>query len=168
MHDILKHEFGMVRIELLRRKYFNESNGLDTIRRLGQKESLTKLLLGSEHYLCVSAAACLLKYIEHIQCITFAPHSIKISHRSLKGHMAISPSSLFSLEIVAGIKKAKKSKRSFGSLLTSIDNCKTPGGSRLLRSSLLQPLTNVMLLDARFGSASSLVTYMYPSIHCKA
>ena len=95
LHEMLKQEFEMVRIELLRRKYFNESNGHAMIQRLGQKKSLEKLGLGTDHYLCVSATACLMKYIEYIQCITFSPHSIKVVHLHIQSSIDLHAFVLF-------------------------------------------------------------------------
>ncbi len=139
LHKLLGVDYAHVKIENIRRKYFNENQGLQYIHRHGLKTSIQSLQLDSSKYLCLAAAACLMKYIEFIQNMTFAPASLKITFKALDGHMRLDVNTVKTLELVHNIKNPRLNK-SKGSLFAAYNQCKTFGGARLLRSTILQPL----------------------------
>ena len=69
-------------------------------------------------FLATAATSALLKYIEFIQSITFAPHSIKCTLKTLEGQMRLDVTTVRNLEILAPLApQASKRGSPQGSLL---------------------------------------------------
>lgn len=68
--------------------------------------------------------------------------------------MVIDASTIYSLELVQNLQNPKSRDCLFGLLNETL----TPMGSRLLRSSILQPLTDVEILNTRHDALEELTT----------
>eukprot|EP01134_Creolimax_fragrantissima_P004626 CFRG4626T1 len=132
MYRVLSENFPDVSIMTVSRSYFNESKGLEIIRRLCQADVLSSVEIEiSSKYYCLATAAALLKYVEHIHDI----HSVRY------------------LELIANKRDAKTT----GSLLSALDRTSTPGGARLLRMNILQPSTDIATIRIRQESVQELL-----------
>ena len=96
----------------------------------------------------------MLKYIELIENISFHPHSLRVAYQPSQGSMMIDLSTLASLEIIQNLHNAKSKNCLFGLLNETL----TPMGARLLRSNLLQPLTEFKDLTLRYDALEELAT----------
>jgi DNA mismatch repair protein MSH4 len=153
LSDLLKQEFPNSQVNFVARKLFNETKGdfhlfpnFQTghvlIKQLVVKENSSVLTECSMKYLSVSACAALLDHIENTQGITIAPASLNICYTPCSGYMMISTSTIQNLEIISNIRTGTTQH----TLFATVQHTKTPMGNRLLRASLLQPLTGELQL----------------------
>jgi DNA mismatch repair protein MSH4 len=145
-------------VHKIKRKFFNEKTGLDLLDRYCLRDDLAACRLDDDKYLCLTAAGCLLRYISYDQKLfTFAPGSLRASYANTRGSMQVDINTVQSLELVrntrsfttaqaqgaAGTKAAKRS------LFDILNHTLTKSGARLLRMSLLQPLTDENTIRVR-------------------
>jgi DNA mismatch repair protein MSH4 len=86
--------------------------------------------------------------------LTFAFHSLRIKYQPSEGTMMIDLSTIQSLELIQNIQNAKSRDCLFGLMNETV----TPMGARLLRSSILQPATQVEVLTSRYEAVGELST----------
>ena len=86
--------------------------------------------------------------------ITFAFHSLRIKYEPSEGSMMVDVSTIRSLELVQNLQNPKSRDCLFGLLNETL----TPMGSRLLRSNILQPLTDRETLFTRYDALEELTT----------
>lgn len=131
----------------LDRKYWSESSGIEYIQQLAfsdDVEAIRATMTGNYFALCCFAAT--LKYTELALAKTFAYHSLRINFEPSEGAMSIDISTIYSLELIQNLEDSKSKQCLFGVL----NQTGTPMGARLLRSNLLQPLTNEETLNLRY------------------
>jgi hypothetical protein len=68
----------MSRMQSVKRKYFNESQGASALEIKATKASLKGLRIDSSHYLGLAAVSCVLKYMEYVQGRIYAPASLSV------------------------------------------------------------------------------------------
>ncbi|KAB8336842.1 hypothetical protein FH972_021150 [Carpinus fangiana] len=142
-------------LTLLDRKYWAESAGLEYIQQLSFAEDVAAVKAAiAGNYFAVCCVAATLKYIEHSLGKTFAYHSLRIKFEPSEGAMMIDISTIHALELIQNLEDARSKKCLFGML----NQTSTPMGARLLRSNLLQPLTNQDTLELRFDALDELST----------
>ncbi|XP_055883889.1 mutS protein homolog 4-like [Biomphalaria glabrata] len=122
----------------VQRHYYNESKGLYYIKHLCASEYTNIELQISTKYYCLATTAALLKYVEFIQNMIFAPNSLKAEFRGCEHSTMIDSTTVKHLELLLNVKNPQNQH----TLFKLLDYTKTPGGSRLLRSNLLQPPNN--------------------------
>jgi DNA mismatch repair protein MSH4 len=93
-----------------------------------------------------------LKYIELAMNKTFPAHSLRIKYEASEGSMMIDLSTIRSLELIQNLQNQKSTECLFGILNDTL----TPMGSRLLRSNVLQPLTDKQTLETRYDALEEL------------
>ncbi|KAL2354274.1 muts domain V-domain-containing protein [Cryomyces antarcticus] len=142
-------------IVLLDRRYWAETTGLEYIQQLAFAEDVEaiKISIGG-NYFAVCCIAAVLKYIELGLSKTFPFHSLRIKYEPSEGSMMINVSTIGSLELIQNLQNPKSSDCLFGLLNQTV----TPMGSRLLRSNILQPLTNADTLNTRYDALEELTT----------
>ena len=86
-----------------------------------------------------------LKYIELAHCKSFPYHSLRIKYEPSEGSMMIDVSTIQTLELVQNLQNPKSRDCLFGLLNQTL----TPMGARLLKSNILQPLTDIDTLKIR-------------------
>lgn len=86
--------------------------------------------------------------------ISFPLHSLSIRYEPSEGSMMVDISTIQSLELIQNLHNPKSRDCLFGLL----NNAHTAMGSRLLRSNLLQPLTDEDTLNARYDAVEELST----------
>lgn len=95
-----------------------------------------------------------LKYVELGLAKTFPYHSLRVKYEPSEGSMMMDLSTIHSLELVQNLTNPKSKDCLFGLLNETL----TPMGSRLLRSNILQPLTNQDTLKTRYDALEELST----------
>lgn len=158
-------------IMLLGRQYWAEIAGLEYIQQLAfiqDVESIKISLSGNYFAVCCFAAvspnlviahACtnptqVIKYVDLSLAKTFPIHSLRIKYEASEGSMMIDLSTIRSLELNQNLQNPKSKDCLFGLL----DDTLTPMGSRLLRSNILQPLTDPSTLNTRYDALQELTT----------
>ncbi|KAM6122485.1 LOW QUALITY PROTEIN: mutS protein homolog 4-like, partial [Pterocles gutturalis] len=135
----------------VQRKYFNETKGLEYIEQLCVEFSTIFMEVQSKYY-CLAAAAALLKYVEFIQNSVYAPKSLKVRFQGSEKTAMIDSSSAQNLELVINNRDSRNS-HTFGVL----NYTKTPGGSRRLRSNILEPLVDAETINTRLDCVQELL-----------
>ncbi|BGP16624.1 MutS protein msh4 [Rhodosporidiobolus nylandii] len=127
-------------------------------------EFLTQLIITSDDrvavlsackskYYALSAACALFKYLEREHGVVFPPKSLLIRYAPLEGTCLIDTESARNLELVANL----LNKNSKQHLLGILHKCFTPMGTRLLRTNILSPLTDPIVIDTRLDTVEELV-----------
>lgn len=140
---------------LLDRKYWAETVGLEYIQQLGfpeDIESIKTAVTGNYYAVCSFAAA--LKFTELGVMKTFPYHSLRIKYEPSEGSTLIDLSTIKSLELVQNLCNPKSKDCLFGLLGETL----TPMGTRLLKSNILQPITNPDTLNKRYDAVEELST----------
>ncbi|KAH8147392.1 uncharacterized protein LAJ45_08548 [Morchella importuna] len=146
--SIMEHYIPGATITQVPRKYYNEQMGHDYIQQLAFADDIAGIKVAvSAKFYAISAAAAALKHIE-LSYTRFALNSLRIKYQGSEGSMLIDFSTVHSLELIQNLQNAKSTECLFGLL----NNTLTPMGARLLRSNVLQPLTNVSTLNARLDA----------------
>ncbi|KAM0690703.1 hypothetical protein Q7P36_009472 [Cladosporium allicinum] len=142
-------------IRLLDRRYWAETVGLDYIQQLAFAEDVEALKTAvSGNYYAVCCFAAVLKYVELALSKTFPIRSLRIKYEPSEGSMMTDLSTVRSLELVQNLTNPKSKDCLFGLLNATL----TPMGGRLLRSNILQPLTNEDTLGTRYDALEELST----------
>ncbi|KAJ1727040.1 hypothetical protein LPJ61_004798, partial [Coemansia biformis] len=106
-------------------------------------------------YAALNATFC---YLEHDLEVVVASNSISVSCKQMEGVMQIDPGAWrdLGLEYSSDGKDSRKGDRS---LLQAIDHTHTRMGGRLLRSNILQPLTDLSTIYARQGAVLEILDH---------
>ncbi|KAF2185031.1 hypothetical protein K469DRAFT_577714 [Zopfia rhizophila CBS 207.26] len=143
------------RLTLLDRRYWVESTGLEYIQSLAFTEDVEALKIQvSGSYFAVCCIAAVLKYVQLGLSKTFPFHSLRVKYEPSEGSMMIDISTIYSLELIQNLQNPKSKDCLFGLLNETL----TPMGSRLLRSNILQPLTDRETLNTRYDALEELTT----------
>ncbi|XP_022081598.1 mutS protein homolog 4-like isoform X1 [Acanthaster planci] len=135
LFKLITDNFPNTSIATVQRKYFNETKGLQYIKHLCVSDfSAVEMEITSKYY-CLAAAAALLKYVEFIQNVVYAPSSLKVVFRGSEQSTMIDATTARNLELVQNIKDPKSEHTLYGVL----NYTKTLAGARLLRANILQP-----------------------------
>ncbi|KAL1793239.1 hypothetical protein ACET3X_008221 [Alternaria dauci] len=143
------------KLTLLDRRYWAESTGYEYIQSLAFKEDVEAIkvsVTGNYYAVCCMAAA--LKYIDLGMGMAFSLHSLRMRYEPSEGSMMIDVSTIYSLELVQNLRDPKSKDCLFGLL----NETSTPMGARLLRSNILQPLTDPEVLNTRYAAVNDMTT----------
>ncbi|CAL1681409.1 unnamed protein product [Lasius platythorax] len=152
LYKSIKEKFNALNITPISRIHFNESTGMERMRTLCAREYSTVELIVKQKYYALAAAAALLKYVEYVQHMVYAPKSVRIEFQGSPNTTMIDIESARSLELVVS-----QSKHTIVSLLGTMDRCLTPMGRRRLRASILQPGCDERLILDRQSCVAELV-----------
>ncbi|XP_064310865.1 mutS protein homolog 4 isoform X2 [Phalacrocorax carbo] len=153
LFSLITEHFKNVTFTTVQRKYFNETKGLEYIEQLCASEFSTIFMEVQSKYYCLAAAAALLKYVEFIQNSVYAPKSLKVRFQGSEKTAMIDSSSAQNLELVINNRDSRNGHTLFGVL----NYTKTPGGSRRLRSNILEPLVDVETINTRLDCVQELL-----------
>ncbi|KAJ8047643.1 MutS protein-like 4 [Holothuria leucospilota] len=135
LYKVISDNFESTPISTVQRKYFNETKGIQYVKQLCASDfSAVEMELSSKYY-CLAAGAALLKYVEFIQNIVYAPNSLKVVFKGSERTTMIDATTARNLELVQNMKDVKSEHTLFGVL----NYTSTSGGARLLRANILQP-----------------------------
>ncbi|GJE94158.1 MutS family DNA mismatch repair protein [Phanerochaete sordida] len=148
-------EFESVPVEPVLRKYWSDAAGLEFINQLcvEDDERAATLVTVSNKYYALSAASALFKHAETKLNTRFASASLLIRYVQVEGTMMIDPETARNLELVSNM----TSKRSSHSLFGILNHTYTAMAARLLRVTLLAPITVQSAIDARLDVVEELV-----------
>ena len=90
----------------------------------------------------------MLKYIELILLLTFSFHSVRVKYEPSEGVMIIDLATIRALELIQNLQNSKSKDCLYGLLNQTL----TPMGSRLLKSNVLQPSTDMDVLEKRWDA----------------
>ncbi|RLU22266.1 hypothetical protein DMN91_004544 [Ooceraea biroi] len=161
LYKSIKEKFNALNITPISRMHFNESTGMERVRTLCAQEYSTVELIVKQNnerscfnrrYYALAATAALLKYVEYVQHVVYAPRSMRIEFQGSPNTTMIDIESAQSLELIVS-----QSKYSIVSLLGTMDRCLTPMGRRLLRASILQPSCDERLILDRQACVAELI-----------
>ena len=167
--------WDVVQLVPVSRRYFNEMVGREMLATLCGETSVRIASLDSSHYLCVCAAAALLRHVREQLSVHIAPQSLHLSVTPLRQLMKIDVRTAAALELIACRNPsataasnsqprpapssvsaaAKKPPRT---LFDALNRTRTTAGARLLRSSLLQPFRQPDAINARLDAVEELLT----------
>ncbi|XP_074731832.1 mutS protein homolog 4 isoform X5 [Strix uralensis] len=153
LFSLITEHFKNVTFTTVQRKYFNETKGLEYIEQLCASEFSTIFMEVQSKYYCLAAAAALLKYVEFIQNSVYAPKSLKVRFQGSEKTAMIDSSSAQNLELVINNRDSRNGHTLFGVL----NYTKTPGGSRRLRSNILEPLVDAETINTRLDCVQELL-----------
>ncbi|CAG5866395.1 unnamed protein product [Menidia menidia] len=153
LFKLITENFSGVTFTAVQRKYFNEKKGLEYIQQLCAPEFGTVLMEVQAKYYCLAAAAALLKYLEFLQNSVYAAKSLKVTFKGSEQTAMIDSASAVNLELVVN----NRDHRSEHTLLGVLNYTKTPGGTRRLRSNILEPLVDVDTINMRLDSIQELL-----------
>ncbi|XP_021013742.2 mutS protein homolog 4 isoform X1 [Mus caroli] len=153
LFTLITENFKNVNFTTVQRKYFNETKGLEYIEQLCIAEFNSVLMEVQSRYYCLAAAAALLKYVEFIQNSVYAPKSLKIYFQGSEQTAMIDSSSAQTLELLVNNQDYRSNHTLFGVL----NYTKTAGGSRRLRSNILEPLVDVETISMRLDCVQELL-----------
>ncbi|KAI0486460.1 muts domain V [Xylaria cf. heliscus] len=138
--SIIEAELPGTTIEPLDRKYWSEHAGLEFIQSLAFQDDLEaiKVAIGGNFYATCSFAAAV-KYVELSYRMSIAAHSLRIRYQPSENTMMIDLSTIHSLELIQNLQEPRSKDCLFGLL----NECLTPMGSRMLRSNIIQPSSQI-------------------------
>ncbi|XP_077134925.1 mutS protein homolog 4 isoform X1 [Ranitomeya variabilis] len=142
---LINENFKDASVTTVQRKYFNETKGLEYIEQLCAPEFSTVLMEIKSKYYCLAAVAALLKYVEFIQNAVYAPKSLKFRFQGSEQTAMIDSASAQNLELLVNSRDVRNNHTLYGVL----NSTKTPGGSRRLRSNILEPLIDLETINTR-------------------
>ncbi|CAI6341707.1 unnamed protein product [Periconia digitata] len=141
------------KLTLLDRRFWSESSGMDYIQDLAFADDVEAIKLSvTGSYYAVCCIAAILKHLDLGSGLTFAGRSLRIKYESSQGSMLIDVSTIYSLELVQNLQSPKSRDCLFGLL----NETQTPMGSRMLRSNVLQPLTDAETINRRYDAVDEL------------
>ncbi|RHZ86046.1 hypothetical protein Glove_55g65 [Diversispora epigaea] len=150
---ILEDNLPFATIVPIGRKYFNDSIGLNYIKQYGLEDDSAALILGlTSKFYCLAATAAVLKYIESSQNIFFTNHSIQFKYQGCEGTMMIDCVTARNLELICNINSPNNNQSLYGVL----NKTSTSMGARLLRTNILQPLSDAVTINTRLDSVEEL------------
>ncbi|XP_053549161.1 mutS protein homolog 4 [Bombina bombina] len=145
LFNLITENFKNVSFTTVQRKYFNETKGLEYIEQLCVPEFSAVVMEVQSKYYCLAAVAALLKYVEFTQNSVYAPKSLKFRFQGSEQTAMIDSKSAQDLELLVNNRDSRNGHTLYGVL----NYTKTPGGSRKLRSNVLEPLIDLETINTR-------------------
>ena len=134
---------------------WNELKGLGCVRHYSHRSHAQALETDVKaKYLSLSALAALVEAVEHSECTAFVKGTLRIKYCPVEGMMLLDPATVHNLELLRNLRTGDAKTSLFGTL----NHCKTAAGTRYLRSSLVQPSTDLDTICARLDCVSELLT----------
>ncbi|KAF9097154.1 MutS protein msh4 [Mortierella sp. AD031] len=151
--NIIKENMPSSTITPIARRTFNDATGLAYIKKYIIKEGSASLLLGiPTKYFCLAATAAVMQHIEESRHAVFLNHSVRFKYQICQGSMVIDCATARNLELTMNLSSQNDKDSLFGVLNETL----TPMGARLLRSNILQPLTDERTIQMRLDCVQEL------------
>ncbi|XP_019619725.1 PREDICTED: mutS protein homolog 4-like [Branchiostoma belcheri] len=152
LFKLISDNFNNTNISTVQRKYFNETKGLQYVRQLCVPEFNSIEMEVASKYYSLACTAALLKYVEFIQNVVYAPNSLKILFRGSEQCTMIDASTARNLELLQNTRDPKSQHTLFGAM----NYTKTAAGARLTRANILQPPCDVETISMRLDCVAEL------------
>ncbi|KAF8941708.1 MutS protein msh4 [Haplosporangium gracile] len=151
--NIIKETMPNSTITPVARRSFNDTTGLECIKKYIVKEGSASLLLGiPTKYFCLAATAAVMQHIVESRHAVFLNHSVRFKYQICTGSMVIDCATARNLELTMNLSNQNDKDTLFGILNETL----TPMGARLLRSNILQPLTDERTIQTRLDCVQEL------------
>ncbi|KAI8635457.1 muts domain V [Xylariaceae sp. FL1651] len=138
--SIIEAELPDSAIEALDRKYWSEHVGLEFIQSLAFRDDLEAIKVAIDgNFYAICSFSAVIKYIELSCRVSIAAHSLRIRYQPSENTVMIDISTIHSLELIQNLHEPRSKDCLFGLL----NECLTPMGSRMLRSNIIQPSSQV-------------------------
>ncbi|XP_059482912.1 mutS protein homolog 4-like isoform X2 [Neocloeon triangulifer] len=138
LFDCIREQYPNITITTVQRRHFSDVQGLESIKKFCVPEMASLEIVVQNKFFALSAASALLKYVEFLQNIMFAPKSLSIQYQGSQNTMLIDAETAKRLELVRSIKPGGANIKQ-SSLLGVLNHTFTIGGYRLLRATIMQP-----------------------------
>jgi DNA mismatch repair protein MSH4 len=122
------------------------------VRHLSHRAELLEADVSTK-YLALSALSALIETVEESERTQFVKGTLSMSFVPVDGMMLLDPSTIANLEILRNLRTGDPRHSLFGAL----NHCLTAAGTRHLRSSLIQPSTDLATISARLDGVSELL-----------
>ncbi|KAF3912123.1 hypothetical protein ABW21_db0204996 [Orbilia brochopaga] len=152
---VIQEHFPHTKITIVPRKHFNHKVGAEYISRLSfrSEAEAVQIAISGKLY-AISAVAAAIKQVELQYNIRFQSNALRVKYQSHEGAMIIDISTVRNLELIQNLRNPKSGDCLYGLL----DHTATPMGARLLRSSILQPLKDKIMLGDRLDAVQEMVS----------
>ncbi|KAF9356455.1 MutS protein msh4 [Mortierella sp. AD094] len=149
----IKENLPFSTITPVARRFFNDSTGLQYIKKYIIKEGSSSLLLGiPTKYFCLAATAAVMYHIEETRNATFLNHSVQFKYQISDGSMVIDCTTARNLELATNLSSRNDKETLFGVLNETI----TPMGARRLRCNILEPCKDEKTINTRLDCVQEL------------
>ncbi|MBW0473963.1 hypothetical protein O181_013678 [Austropuccinia psidii MF-1] len=161
LHTSLKHLFPAVPRTVLPRSCFSDEKGYALLKDLASPgaQSVSTLSDIRKKYYALGAASAVIEWIQEgfIQTghLGWGKNCLNVKSISVEGCMIIDRNSVTDLELINNVVSAKSKQ----SLLGLLNHTLTPMATRLLKSSLLAPSTEVEVIEARLDAVQELIEH---------
>ena len=120
-----------------------------------QRVSPPPTVLCACRWLCLSALASVIEYVEgpDLRAASFVKGTLKITYATSEGSMLLDHATIQNLEILRNLRTGSTKASLYGVL----NHCKTAAGGRMLRSSLIQPSTDLDTIQMRLEATAELL-----------
>ncbi|PVD38561.1 hypothetical protein C0Q70_01177 [Pomacea canaliculata] len=140
LFKMISDQFPNTNISSVQRRYFNETKAQQILSVMCCLNNVVPF-----RYYCLATNAALLKYVEYIQNIIFAPSSLKVVFKGSEHTTMIDIMTAKNLELLENRRDPFSNHSLFGVLKYT----HTAGGARLLRSNILQPPSDLETITMR-------------------
>jgi DNA mismatch repair protein MSH4 len=150
---LIERYFPGAKLVPTNRKEYNASLGIECLTKWTAPEEVEGLSfeLSSKYYTACAAAAAI-QYTQRKYHINYTTNSVRIKFQASEDSMALNSITIKSLELVHNSLEATRGM----SLYKLMNKTHTAMGARMLRSCILQPLTNVETLTSRQDAVKEL------------
>ncbi|KAF7634374.1 DNA_MISMATCH_REPAIR_2 domain-containing protein [Meloidogyne graminicola] len=153
--DLIQDTCKKANIVPIQRKFFNDALGIELLKRFSLEECSNLDASVYQKYFCMGAVAALIKYTESTHNIGFTHNSLRCIYVAIEDSCMIDVSSWKSLDLIQIDSKPKKGV--ITSLFDVLNSCVTPGGTKTLRSYLLQPSADCSVINKRLDIVQEFV-----------
>ncbi|KAF9403041.1 hypothetical protein BGX21_007508 [Mortierella sp. AD011] len=149
----IKENLHFSTITPVARRFFNDSTGLQYIKKYIIKEGSSSLLLGiPTKYFCLAATAAVMHHIEETRHATFLNHSVQFKYQISDESMIIDCTTARNLELSTNLSSRNDKETLFGVLNETV----TPMGARRLRCNILEPCKDEKTINTRLDCVEEL------------
>uniref|UniRef100_A0A0P5M024 Dna mismatch repair protein muts n=1 Tax=Daphnia magna TaxID=35525 RepID=A0A0P5M024_9CRUS len=132
---------------------FNDTEGIHCVQKLAVVDHLNILVLIEQKYYALASASALMAHLENNLNITFAPGTLRVYYSGTDKTAIIDSETANRLEVVSSLNPTGGP-----SLLSALNSCQTAAGKRLLRSNLLEPMTDREAIRQRLDAVEELAS----------
>jgi DNA mismatch repair protein MSH4 len=134
---------------------FNDRVGMDIVAQYALKEDLAKLKLSlAAKNFCLAALCAVFKHMQSKQKFALRDNTLNIQYQCCEGTMMMDCATARNLELASNA----LNRRSKESLYGFLNHTLTRMGARMLRTNILQPLTDVATLEMRLDAVEELTS----------
>jgi len=134
LHTLLlksKHDF----VTFIKRSHFSDNKGRDLLSHISAGGTD---LDAQDAYLALASFNALVRYTQFDRKFTYATKSCRIIYKSPSAYLSLDPMTIHNMELVRNVRSGSPKESLFGVL----NHCKTSMGQKLLRTTILQPLSS--------------------------